>query len=167
MDNLQELLIDGIRYDPRYLPSRNSDHLPMTLCAISGLGGHQDALLAYRAQYKKILHEIPSMSASPDWRQGIGRNESYPSLLAWFTQQVTEKGIESTVREYLPEFIGSLAMEAFHPIIRLGYAIDFKSEAETAVCIRLFLNISITFLFSKNTSRYLDRRCCKFQQPCV
>lgn len=135
MDNLQALLIDGIRYDPRYLPSRNSDHLPMTLCAISGLGGHQDALLAYRAQYKKILHEIPSVSASPDWRQGIGRNESYPSLLAWFTQQVAEKGIEPTVSEYLPEFIGSLAMEAFHPIIRLGYAIDFKSEAETAAAL--------------------------------
>ena len=135
MDSLQKLLIDGIRYDPRYLPSRNADHMPMTLCAISGLGGHLDALLAYRDQYKKILHEIPSVSASADWRQNIGRNESYPSLLAWFTKQVTERGIEATVSEYLPEFIGSLAMEAFHPIIRLGYAIDFKSEAETAAAL--------------------------------
>ena len=135
MNSLRELLIDGIRYDPRYLPSRNADHMPMTLCAISGLGGHLDALLAYREQYKKILHEIPSVSVSPDWRQDIGRNESYPALLAWFTKQVAEKGIESTVNAYLPEFIGSLAMEAFHPIIRLGYAIDFKSEAETAAAL--------------------------------
>jgi hypothetical protein len=135
MDSLQELLVDGTRYDPRYLPSRNADHMPMTLCAISGLGGHLDALLAYRDQYKKILHEIPSVNASPDWRQGIGRNESYPSLFAWFTEQVAEKGIESVVSEYLPEFIGSLAMEAFHPIIRLGYAIDFKSKAETAAAL--------------------------------
>jgi len=44
-------------------------------------------------------------------------------------------GIESAVSEYLPEFIGSLAMEAFHPIIRLGYAIDFKSKAETAAAL--------------------------------
>ena len=135
MDSLQTLLIDGIRYDPRYLPSRNADHMPMTLCAISGLGGSLDAMLAYRDQYKKILHEIPSVNASPDWREDIGRNESYPSLLAWFTEQVAEKGIESAVSEYLPEFIGSLAMEAFHPIIRLGYAIDFKSEAETAAAL--------------------------------
>jgi hypothetical protein len=135
MDSLQKLLIDGVRYDPRYLPSGNADHMPMTLCAISGLGGHLHALLAYRDQYKKILHEFPSVSASPDWHQSIGRNESYPSLLAWFTKQVTEKGIEPTVSEYLPEFIGSLAMEAFHPIIRLGYAIDFKSEAETAAAL--------------------------------
>ena len=135
MDSLQELLVDGTRYDPRYLPSRNADHMPMTLCAITGLGGHLDDLIAYRDQYKKILHEIPSVSASPDWRLGIGRNDSYPSLLAWFTEQVAEKGIESAVSEYLPEFIGSLAMEAFHPIIRLGYAIDFKSEAETAAAL--------------------------------
>jgi len=135
MDSLQELLVDGTRYDPRYLPSRNADHMPMTLCAITGLGGNLDALHAYRDQYKKILHEIPSVNAIPDWRQGIGRNESYPSLLAWFTGQVAEKGIESAVSEYLPEFIDSLAMEAFHPIIRLGYAIDFKSEAETAAAL--------------------------------
>ena len=135
MNSLQELLIEGIRYDPRYLPSRNADHMPMTLCAISGLGGNQDALLAYRDQYKKILHEICPVSARPDWRQGIGRNESYPSLLAWFSKQIAENGIQSTVSEYLPEFIGSLAMEAFHPIIRLGYAIDFKSEAETAAAL--------------------------------
>jgi hypothetical protein len=65
MDSLQALLIDGTRYDPRYLPSRNADHMPMTLCAISGLGGQLDALIAYRDQYKKILHEIPSVNASP------------------------------------------------------------------------------------------------------
>ena len=135
MDSLQELLVDGTRYDPRYLPSRNADHMPMTLCAISGLGGHLDALFAYRDQYKKILHEIPSVDANPNWRQGIGQNESYPSLLAWFREQVAERGIESTVSKYLPEFIGSIAMEAFHPIIRLGYAIDFKSEAETAAAL--------------------------------
>jgi hypothetical protein len=135
MDNLQALLIDGTRYDPRYLPSRNADHMPMTLCAISGLGGQLDALIAYRDRYKKKLHEIPSVHADPDWRQGIGRNESYPALLAWFTGEVAEKGIETAVGEYLPEFIGSLAMEAFHPVIRLGYAIDFKSEAETAAAL--------------------------------
>ena len=109
--------------------------MPMTLCAITGLGGPPHALLAYRDQYKKKLHEIPVTSADRDWRKGIGQNESYPSLLAWFTGQVAEKGIESTVSEYLPEFIGSLAMEAFHPIIRLAYAIDFKSQAETAAAL--------------------------------
>ena len=133
--NLQDLLTDGTRYDPRYLPSKNADHMPMTLCAIAGLGGNFDNMVAYRNVYSKILHEISSEDPSPIWRQDIGRNDSYPSLIAWFSEQVAEKGIESTVSEYLPEFIGSLALEAFHPIIRLGYAIDFKSESETAAAL--------------------------------
>ena len=138
MDSLQDLLVDGTRYDPRYLPSKNADHMPMTLCAIAGLGGPFDALVAYRDEYKKILHEIPPEDPSLNWRQGIGRNESYPSLFAWFREQVAEKGIESTVGEYLPEFIGSLALEAFHPIIRLGYAVDFKSEARNSCSTCLY-----------------------------
>ena len=103
--NLQDLLTDGTRYDPRYLPSKNTDHMPMTLCAISGLGGNFDHMVAYRNEYKKILHEYPSENLSTSWRQGVGRNESYPSLFAWFTEQVAKNGIESTVSEYLPEFI--------------------------------------------------------------
>ena len=135
MDRLQDLLADGTRYDPHYLPSMNSDHMPMTLCAIAGLGGDFDTCVAYRDDYKNILHEIPRESPIPNWRQGIGRRELYPSLFAWFREQVNEKGIESAVSVYLPEFIGSLTQEAFHPIIRLGYAVDFKSEAETAAAL--------------------------------
>ena len=133
--NLQDLLLDGTRYDPRYHPSRNADHMPMTLCAITGLGGDFDTMVAYRNEYRKILHEVQSSYSSRNWRSGIGKSGSYPSLFAWFSEQVTDKGIESTVSEYLPEFVSSLTLEAFHPIIRLGYAIDFESEAETAAAL--------------------------------
>lgn len=135
LDRLHELLTDGTRFYPRYLPSLNSDHLPMTLCAIAGLGGDIDTCVTYRNDYKSVLHEVPKELPIVDWRQGIGRSDMYPSLLAWFRGQVAEKGIESVVTAYLPEFISSLALEAFHPIIRLGYAIDFQSESETAAAL--------------------------------
>ncbi len=109
--------------------------MPMTLCAIAGLGGEFDTLVAYRKQYQEKLHEIPLQKPSPNWRDDIGSNESYPALFGWFSQEVAKKGIDSTVREYLPEFISSLAMEAFHPIIRLGYALDFNSEVDTAAAL--------------------------------
>lgn len=135
MSSLHALLTDGIRYSPRYLPSLNSDHMPMTLCAITGLGGDLDFCIRFRNDYKKILHEIPQERPLKNWRQGIGRSEAYPSLLAWFKEQVADKGIESAVGIYLPEFIGGLALQAFHPVIRLAYAIDFQSEAETAAAL--------------------------------
>jgi hypothetical protein len=140
MNNLQEMLADGLRYDPRYLPSLNSDHMPMTLCAITGLGGDLDACLAYRDDYRKILREITQAEPAPDWRAGIGQRDHYPALLDWFRQEVTSKGIAPTVEQYLPEFVGSMALDAFHPVIRLGYAIDFGSEAETAASLAYLIS---------------------------
>ena len=135
MNSLHDLLADGTRYAPRYRPSMNSDHMPMTLCAITGLGGSFATCVAYRDDYKKILHEFPPQDPISNWRQGLGQRDGYPSLFAWFSERVAEKGIDEVVSEYLPACIGSLAMEAFHPIIRLGYAIDFKSEPETAAAL--------------------------------
>lgn len=132
---LSSLLEQGIQHSPRYLPSNNSDHLPMTLCAIIGLGGDHNTCLSYREGYKPILHDITESPPLRDWRDGIGQFDQYPALLTWFQKEVKEKGIEKTVGEYLPEFIGSLAMDAFHPIIRLGYGIDFESDAETAAAL--------------------------------
>jgi len=135
MKTLQDLLADGTRYAPCYRPSMNSDHMPMTLCAIVGLGGDYDALVQYREGYKSILQEIPRVHPIAEWRDGIGKSELYSSLFAWFSERVSENGIGHAVRQFLPEFIGSLTMEAFHPIIRLAYAIDFESEAETAAAL--------------------------------
>ncbi len=135
MKTLQDLLSDGTRYDPHYLPSMNSDHMPMTLCAISGLGGDDETCNIYQDDYKKILREIRPEAPIRNWRDGIGKSEMYPSLLSYFTVQLSKHGIESTVAQYLPELVGSLAMDAFHPIIRLGYAIDFQSEDETAAAL--------------------------------
>ena len=113
----------------------NSDHLPMTLCAITGLGGDLKTCIAYRDDYKTRLHEVATDKPIVDWRAGIGRDECYASLLSYFMDEVGKKGIEATVGKFLPEVVSSLALEAFHSVIRLGYAIDFNSELETAAAL--------------------------------
>ena len=135
MQSLHELLVDGTRFAPRYRPSMNSDHLPMTLCAMTGLGGDFKDCVAYRDDYKSILHEISYAPPLSDWRLGIGQRNMYPALFPWFREHVDNNGIESMVSQFLPDFISSLCMDAFHPLIRLGYAIDFRSEAETAAAL--------------------------------
>lgn len=135
MHDLQDLLADGTRYSPWYPPSMNSDHMPMTLCAITGLGGDFEFCVNYREDYKKILQELQPAQAMTDWRRGIGRNECYPALLTWFRQRIDTQGAEATIRAHLREFTSGLALQAFHPVIRLGYAIDFGSESETAAAL--------------------------------
>ena len=123
MEKLHDLLADGIRYDPRYLPSLNSDHMPMTLCAISALGGDDEACIAFRDDYKKILREITPSAPPVNWRDGNGQTKMYPSLLSFFKEQVFKHGIETTVAKFLPEFICSTAMDAIHHTIRLGFSL--------------------------------------------
>jgi hypothetical protein len=135
MTVLLELLEDGIRFDPHYLPSMNSDHMPMTLCAMSALGADDTGLVRYRDDYAKILRPVSAAGVVKDWRDGAGDMGQYPGLLIYFRGQIAELGIESVVREYLPQFVHSLIAEAFHPLIRLGYAIDFASPAETAASL--------------------------------
>jgi len=130
--SLNALLDQGVELDPHYIPSMNSDHLPMTLCAMAGLGGDQLALVRHREQYLPRLRKIETVSMLRSWRDGIGRREEYPGLRQYLLNEVRESGIAETVASYLPEFLPSLAFEAFHPMIRLGYAIEAKHQGEVA-----------------------------------
>ena len=137
---LNELLADGIRFDPHYLPSMNSDHLPMTLCAMAGLGGTEAQLLAFRDEYVKILRPVATATAAGElhegqWRDLIGVTDGYAALLAYFLVQLEHRGIESLIREVLPEVIDSLALAAFHPVIRLAYGIEAGSPQEVAASL--------------------------------
>ncbi len=135
MSVLDELLADGIRFDPHYLPSMNSDHLPMTLCAMSALGADADVLTRYRNEYSSILRPVAPAGVLEHWQDGVGDIDQYPALLRYFQNQVEARGIAATVSDYLPQFAHSLIAEAFHPLIRLAYAVDFHSTAETAAAL--------------------------------
>ncbi len=107
----------------------------MALCAISGLGGSDTVLTAFRDSYQSILQEVREEAPILDWQKGLGRPHAYASLLAYFSQEVRVGGIEKTIATYLPRVISAIALDAFHPIIRLGYAIEFQSDSEVAAAL--------------------------------
>ena len=135
MDHLQKLLTDGIQYDPRYLPSYNSDHLPMSLCALTGLGADFDTCLVYREGYIARLRKVRPGTPVSSWQEGLGRRECYASLLALLHARIVEQGIDAVASALLPTLIHGLPLDAFHPMIRLGYAIEFNSNAEAAAAL--------------------------------
>jgi hypothetical protein len=132
---LQELLEQGVRYDPHYLPSMNSDHLPMTLCAMQGLGATDSLLQQFEAEYRLRLRRVSSNLLSAGWRGAVGNPGEYLGLMHYLRAQIDQTSINEVVKEFLPEFLSGLALDAFHPIIRLGYAIDFESASETAAAL--------------------------------
>ena len=132
---LQELLEQGVRFDPHYLPSMNSNHLPMTLCAMQALGATDSLLQQFEAEYRLHLRKVSSNSLSGGWRGAVGKPGEYLGLMRYLRAQIDRTSINEVVKEYLPEFLPGLSLDAFHPIIRLGYAIDFESSAETAAAL--------------------------------
>lgn len=140
MSLLHTLLDEGIGFDPHYLPSMNSDHLPMTLCAIRGLGGDDAALLAFRAAYRTRLREVAPGPMIETIEEGRGRPECYAGLLAILRDDVNRRGRTAVLQSWLPSLVPSLACEAFHALIRLGYAIAFESDAEVAAALAYWLS---------------------------
>ena len=58
MNTLLKLLDEGAKFDPHYLPSMNSDHMPMTLTAMSDLGATDAQLIAYQTRYQERLRPV-------------------------------------------------------------------------------------------------------------
>lgn len=125
----------GATFDPHYPPSDNSDHGPMAYLAMHGLGiGFKDIdtfAAAYRGRLVSIPPPTESVSAST-WRNHIGRRQSYAALLAFFEDEIASSGWQTTVARYLPAVISGWVKDAFHPLIRLGYGIEFESTSEIA-----------------------------------
>lgn len=125
----------GATFDPHYPPSDNSDHGPMAYLAMHGLGvGFEDIdafAAAYRARLVPVSPPIESVSAST-WHNHIGRRQSYAALLTFFASEIESLGWQTTVAQYLPALISGWVKDAFHPLIRLGYGIEFESSSEIA-----------------------------------
>ena len=143
--DLQKLLEHGVQYAPHYLPAFNSDHLPMTLCAMSGLGASDQQLMEFREDYATRLHPLEVGERVNHWRDGIGQAAAYGALLNNFSERLNQISVAEQLSEVLPVFLPGIAMGAFHPIIRLGYAVDFDSHHEIAAALA-YMTITHTYV---------------------
>lgn len=135
-DALNALLREhSATFDPHYPPSDNSDHGPMAYLAMHGLGMGFDDIAAFADAYRSRLMPTPPPNTTVDaatWGEHVGRRQSYSALLTFFEHEIEAMGWQDTVSHYLPQLISGWVKDAFHPLIRLGYGIEFESSAEIA-----------------------------------
>jgi hypothetical protein len=125
----------GAEHAPHYPPSDNSDHGPMAYLAMHGLGIGPDDIEAFAKRYRVRLVAAPPPNESvsvENWRDHIGRRESYSALVGFFRKEIAGQGWEPTVAKYLPQLISGWVKDAFHPLIRLAYGIEFEVPSEIA-----------------------------------
>lgn len=143
MNTLRTLLDAGEQFDPLYVPSLNTDHLPMTLVAMSELGASDAALNDFQARYRERLRPVVEGIEVASVEEGRGRYDAFESMRELLKHEVAEQGVETVIRKYLPSLLPTVAAGAFHPIIRLGFAVKANHDVEVATSLAYWLTTSL------------------------
>lgn len=132
---LENLLQAGEALNAEYKNGLMSSHLPMALIALSEMGADDDTLENFSAYYSRRLKEKdPSQGAvdANNWKDRLGAHTHNADYKAFFAAEISGKGLDATLAEYLPELMPGISGGAFHPLIRLAYALDAKNDGEAA-----------------------------------
>jgi hypothetical protein len=125
----------GASHAPHYPPSAHSDHGPMAYLAMHGLGLGQREIERFAAHYRQRLEPLPvptSILRGDDWHEHVGCSGSYAALRPFFERETRVRGWQATLARYLPSLISGWVVDLFHPLIRLGYGIEFEVQSEIA-----------------------------------
>lgn len=136
----QLLLTHGETYDAWYPPYEFVDHGPMAVLALCGLGANIQQVEAFHATYVPRLRRLPEPGAvlnELDFRSAYGDPMAYPALRRYFAAELVRIGTSAALRRYLPELASGWVKDAYHPLIRLGYAIEFGVASEIAAGLAL------------------------------
>lgn len=112
-----------------------SDHGPMVLQAMRGLDLPEAAVREFAEFYLAKLDPIEPPTTRIDagnYAEFVGKRDQYPALLEFFLDEVRRDGRTETVNRYLPGLLSAWASAAFHPLIRLGYGLEFGVDGEVA-----------------------------------
>ena len=107
----------------------------MAYLAMHGLGIDFQHIDAFAGWYRrKLVGQVPSPTAVTvgNWKHHLGRREAYAALRAFYSANIEARGWAATVGQYLPLLISGWVRDAFHPLIRLGYGIEFEVPSEIA-----------------------------------
>jgi hypothetical protein len=134
---LAELLERQGQYHAEYRGGL-SNHLPMALVALARMGAPADRLRLYARLYERRLELAPEggkILSQERWSLSLGRRARYADFLATFQQAIAEKGWPQLLRDALPALMPGCGAAAFHPLIRLGYALEAEAPREVVIAL--------------------------------
>ena len=115
-----------------------SNHLPMALTALARMGAAPERLQTYASLYERRLEPAPAegrILPAAEWPCHLGQKAPYGDFVATFRNAIAERGWEQVLRDSLPMLMPGCGAAAFHPLIRLGFAIEAKAPGEMAIAL--------------------------------
>ncbi|KAG0344831.1 hypothetical protein BG004_004133 [Podila humilis] len=110
------------------------NHLAHGVLASYSLGASPARLRAIYKSHEpdqRPVGPVLKKLSSADWKSELGHHDFYPSYLEFFKHEVSRLGRVGAIVQYAfdHELIGRTFSGAFHPIIHLGYGVDFGIDA--------------------------------------
>jgi hypothetical protein len=111
-----------------------SNHLPMCLYALEELGASAARIDRFYEWYVRRLDKrrvtgVERMRPS-QWQTRLGEHAGNHEYFLLFTRELERRAIPDVLAEYLPVLFKGVGGGAFHPLIRLAYALEMDSRAE-------------------------------------
>jgi hypothetical protein len=140
MDASLLMLKAAARRDSVEFPPFLSNHLPMTLVAMERLGASPDRLAVFAQAYRTangLCAVAPAESAltADSWTRVLGQRGREAELRALFSQEVARHGAKAVVAAAVPHLAPGIAGSAFHPLMRLAYAVMAKDDEDIGIAL--------------------------------
>lgn len=112
-----------------------SNHLPMALSALDGLGATEAQVAAFASRYEDKLEPLPAPAGVINEENAeafLGRPEALASWIRYFEDALARDGEGATLAAWLDRLMPGVSSIAFHGLVRTAYAVDLGSRAELA-----------------------------------
>ena len=127
-----EILLNLLEVNQKYLPyydDKLSNHLSMALIALYKLDAAPEDLERFNEayQHKLVLAEADSALVDinlSNWKDYLGEHRYHLSFLSFFEGELRRlNSISEIISVYFSELAAGIGAAAFHPLIRLSYAL--------------------------------------------
>ncbi|KAG0051208.1 hypothetical protein BGZ83_003993 [Gryganskiella cystojenkinii] len=113
------------------------NHLTHAVLASYSLGASPERLRAIYESHavdQRPIGSVKKSFTSSDWKSEIGNHDFYASYLEFFRKEVPKLGRVEAIVKYAfdADVVGRTFSGAFHPLIHLGYGVDFGVDAMVA-----------------------------------
>lgn len=144
-----KLLIEkGLVYHPIYAGGDASSHLPMSLLALDSMGASEEQLTKFYAKAVVNLELREKKNNDSEIKlvsNELGKGDFFESYLTFFKKRLRQNTIDDVIKETIPVLIKGLSASAFHPIIRISYALESKYKPEIAMALASWSSEYIEF----------------------
>ncbi len=118
-----------------------NNHVPMVLIALQRMGADESTIERYVQSVRSRAGGAPL--AAPDIAEihtedvtnYLGHFAAFPLFVAYFERRKKELGVEEMLSASIPILMNGVMGHAFHPLLRLGYALDLGDEDEVVYAL--------------------------------